>query len=107
MERNVIILKAGDIVRIRTWESMVDEFPTDGSGRILTSGALFIPSMKKYCEKEFTICGIQELSLVRMYRLMDAQKEEIIPYWFTIDHFDFGEEQIDFSILEKYFQKLI
>lgn len=107
MERDEKFLRAGDIVRVRSWEDMAGEFSVDASNRILTPMALFIKSMAKYCGKSFVVCGVQEIIEGRLYRLSDAQNGEIIPYWFTVDHFDFGGEPVDFSILENDFRKLI
>ena len=107
MERDEKFLRAGDIVRVRSWEDMAGEFSVDAYNRILTPMALFIESMEKYCGKRFVICGVQEaIGGGRMYRLSDAQNGEIIPYRFTVDHFEMNPP-IDFSVLESDFKNLI
>lgn len=107
MERDEKFLRTGGIVRVRSWEDMAGEFSVDASNRILTPRVLFIESMEKCCGKRFVICGVQETIWGRLYRLRDAQNGKVIPYWFTVDHFDFGGEPVDFSILENDFRKLI
>ena len=48
--------KVGDLVRIKTWEKMAQEFDVDEDGDIRTSSMFyFSKSMKQYCEKIYVI----------------------------------------------------
>lgn len=48
--------KVGDLVRIKTWEKMAQEFGVDEDGDIRTSNTFYFnKSMKQYCEKIYVI----------------------------------------------------
>ena len=105
MRNDEKIFLSGDIVKVRNWEDMADEFFVDVNERILTPGACFIKTMEKYCGKKFVISGIQETGICRLYHVRGVDGE-FVPYYFTSDHFE-TTPPIDFSILEKDFKKLI
>lgn len=48
----------GDKVKVRSWESMKEEFGLDWEGDIPTSKNCFLGTMRKYCGKILTIDGI-------------------------------------------------
>lgn len=49
-------LKVGDVVRVRAWDSMEEEFGLDADGDIDTSPC-FVEKMRPYCENVFAISG--------------------------------------------------
>ena len=51
-------LKVGDKVTIRQWDDMAEEFGVDYDGDIKCKN-IFIPDMRKYCGKTFTIVDIE------------------------------------------------
>lgn len=52
--------KVGDKVRVRSWESMENEFGLDGFGNIDMNTHRFAIGMKKYCKKVVEIVVIKE-----------------------------------------------
>lgn len=72
----------GDVVVIRDWCEMTDEFGVDEVGRIQTASiASFTPSMRKLCG---VICEVVdfELGCYRLQRI-DAPKGNIFRFFFT------------------------
>ena len=49
--------KAGDRVRVRSWESMEKEFGVRNDGSIYLTGECVVHLMKKYCGKSYVISG--------------------------------------------------
>lgn len=48
-------IKPGDLVRIRSWEDMVEEYGYNvANGYINTPGYVFSTPMQRYCGKQFT-----------------------------------------------------
>ena len=54
--------QVGDIVRIREWDDMEDEFGIDFSGAIMCNG-VFTPSMRYLCGLELQIASIGNVNI--------------------------------------------
>lgn len=57
----------GDIVKVRTWDSMMEEFGPDPYGDIavLPGELSFILGMKPFCGKEFVVAKILQTDLTK------------------------------------------
>ena len=83
-------LKIGDKVTIRQWDDMAEEFGVDYDGDIKRK-SIFIPDMRKYCGKTFTIVDIEG----HLYTLLDDSGNilensefSFTPWFFTEDMFE-------------------
>lgn len=54
--------KVGDIVQIRQWDDMAEEFGTTIHGSIACRSWYFVEEMKKYCGKKLRIIGIRNFN---------------------------------------------
>lgn len=71
--------KVGDVVRIRQWDDMLNEYGKDSDGDIVCShNTIFCSSMKYLCGKIFIIEGFDD---EQIYGLDEADKDgwKIIP----------------------------
>lgn len=68
----------GDKVVVRDWDDMVAEYGKDPDGYIQTPRFSFIPPMKEYCGKTFTILEVRYSNTAYILR-----GQEEIPYTFT------------------------
>lgn len=62
MNRENWVPKIGELVRIRDWDDMKDEFGTDGYGNIMCEDT-FTEDMRGYCGYEFVIKSIDWTSI--------------------------------------------
>lgn len=57
------MLKAGDKVRVRSWEDMEKEYGLDKDGDIMVEGC-FLKIMKKFCGNEVTIARVYDSGVI-------------------------------------------
>lgn len=62
------VFSIGDLVRIRDWQSMADEFGVDDEDCIQCR-CQFIPEMREFCGMEFRIASIDENYIVHGHNL--------------------------------------
>lgn len=75
--------KVGDIVQIRQWDDMAEEFGTTIHGSIACRNWYFVKEMKKYCGKKLQI-GMRSFN--------DAYHLDGASYWiFTSEMFKKGD----------------
>lgn len=76
--------KIGDIVQIRQWDDMAEEFGTTIHGSIVCRTWYFVKEMKKYCGKKLRIIDIRNFN--------DAYYLNTGNYWtFTSEMFEKGD----------------
>lgn len=59
----------GDVVRIRDWDDMAQEYGVRPDGLIDCPEYVFNPAMREHCGKQFTITSFGEGILVRGHRI--------------------------------------
>lgn len=59
--------KVGDIVQIRQWDDMAEEFGTTIHGSIACRSWYFVEEMKKYCGQKLRIRAIQKFDDIYYY----------------------------------------
>lgn len=67
----------GDLVRVRQWDDMKKEFGTDGFGDIACR-ICFSNAMRKFCNEEFIVTGIEQSSYVDLYKIRGLTHEYTI-----------------------------
>lgn len=72
-----MMFKKGDMVRVKSWEQLVEEFGVTQSGNIKTK-MTFVSAMKKYCDNIFEIYNVDRCE--RYYYL--AENGKPISWWF-------------------------
>lgn len=68
----------GDIVTIRTWDDMAEEYGLDINGVIKTPHISILDSMKQYCGHSYVVKKAYHISDSRSYSFYDC------PYYFPI-----------------------
>lgn len=103
------IPSVGEIVRIRQWDDMIQEFGTRGNRLGIPCKGTFVPEMQKFCGKEYEVARLEDLifgGYTRVFFTDDSTR----PYVFSQDmlepvgndeRIDLGNEIIDFLNLFK------
>ena len=68
----------GDIVTIRTWDDMAEEFGLNESGEIKTPRITILKSMKQFCGHSYIVKEVYNTSDRRTYSFYD------FPFYFPI-----------------------
>lgn len=107
--------RVGEIVRIRLWDDMIQEFGTRGNrfddddGLVIPCKGTFIPEMQKFCGKEYEVARLKAITLCDYTRVFFTDSSTR-PFVFSQDmlepvendeEIDFGNEIIDFLNLFK------
>ena len=74
--------KVGDKVRVRTWDSMAEQFGLDGTG-IKVPGNYFVLKMKCYCGKVVTIARVNSYG---EYHIKEDNREGTHSFWWFNDN---------------------
>ena len=94
--------KIGDVVKIRSWDSLIEEFGVDESGKI-PAGRYFISDMKPSCGNSFKINNVTDcrgflhdnrtdfmytLSMIEGEEYSSGMANAICGYYFTDEMFE-------------------
>lgn len=83
----------GDLVRVRDWDDMAEEFGIVGD--VIQCDAGFLPSMRYLCGKEFTICNPQDLDGIDSGITNYAHGVEGFKKWLIDDEWIITEDMIE------------
>lgn len=109
------IPSVGEMVRIRQWDDMVQEFGTrvnrfdDDNGLVIPCKGTFVPEMQKFCGKEYRVARLNAITLGNYTRVFFTDgstrhfvfSQDMLEPAENDEEIDPGNEIIDFLNLFK------
>lgn len=82
----------GDVLRVRQWSDMLNEFGTDDEGRIKSYYG-FSENSKCLCGRQFTVTEISKSTLgnLKYYGFIDSNSDDI--YYFAPNELEYIDEE--------------